>query len=104
LTDEVFASLIDSLIKSRNKSVEAYAEANRQDLADIELAEITFISKYLPERVDDSEIKHEAILLKNELGVTGMKEMGSMINLLKIKFGVKAKPADISRIVKEVLS
>ena len=104
LTEEIFAGLIDSLIKSRNKSVEAYVTGNRQDLADIERAEIEFIKTYLPERIDERELRAIALELKSELGFTDLKEMGKMISILKERLGVKAKPADISKIVKEILS
>lgn len=104
LTEEIFAGLIDSLIKSRQKSIDAYTEAQRPDLALIEQQEIDFIKVYLPERVDEREIRAVALDLKNSNGFTDLKAMGSMMNLMKEYFGVKAKPADISRIVKEILS
>lgn len=104
LTEEIFASLIDGLIKSRNKSVEAYIAGNRQDLAEVEIKEIEYIKIYLPERIDERELRAIALELKGELGFTGLKEMGKMISILKERLGVKAKPADISKIVKEILS
>lgn len=104
LTEEIFASLIDGLIKSRNKSIEAYIAGSRQDLAEVEIKEIEYIKAYLPERIDERELRAIALELKGELGFTGLKEMGKMISILKERLGVKAKPADISKIVKEILS
>lgn len=104
LTEEVFAGLVDGLIKSREKSVEAYISGGRQDLADVEQEEINIIKTYLPERVDDETIREAALAVKSEIGATSMKEMGQMMGILKSKFGASAKPADVSRIVKEVLS
>lgn len=104
ITEESFATLVDGLINSREKSIIAYKEAKREDLVIAEQSEIDIIKTYLPERVSNEEIEKEALLLKDKLGADSMRFMGQMMEQLKNYFGVSAKPADISRIVKEILS
>ena len=104
ITEEAIAPLIDGLIKTRQKSVDIFTKENRLDLADVEQTEINFIKVYLPKRVDTDEIKTAALIIKDEIGATGMRDMGKMMGLLKSKFGASAKPADISTVVKEILS
>ena len=72
--------------------------------AEIEQAEIDFIKVYLSERVSIEEIKETAVSLKEELGADSMRFMGQMMGKLKEKFGATAKPADISKVVKDLLS
>jgi len=104
ISEDQFVKIVDKLIKDRNKSIEQYVDAGREDLAESERVEIEIISKYLPERVSEEEITEAAKTLKEEIGATGMKDMGKMMGQLKNKFGTSAKPADISRIVKDILS
>ena len=104
LNEEVYASLIDGLIKTRTKSIEEYTKADRLDLAEPEQVEIDYIKVYLPERVDENTIKEAALAIQIETSASSMKDMGMMMGKLKAKFGATAKPADISRIVKEILS
>lgn len=104
VTEEVFSNLIDKLIKNREKSIKAYNEADRQDLAELEQNEINFIKVYLPKRVDIEEIKEAVISLKEELGADSMRFMGQMMSKLKEQFGTSAKASDISSIVKSLLS
>jgi len=104
INDEVFTKLVDGLIKTREKTIVEYVNAERLDLANIEQMEIDFIKEYLPERVDNSEIKKVALELQKELGADSKQFMGPMISKLKQHFGTSAKPADISKIVQEILS
>jgi len=104
LTEDVFASLVDGLIKTRTKSIEEYTKADRLDLAEPEQVEIDFIKVYLPERVNEETIREFALATKTETGASSMQDMGMMMGKLKAHFGATAKPADISKIVKEILS
>jgi uncharacterized protein YqeY len=104
ISEEQFVTIVDKLVKDRNKSITEYTKAGREDLCVNERIEIETISVYLPERVSEDEIRSAALSLKEELGVTDMKGMGQMMGKMKAQFGTSATPADISRIVKEILS
>ena len=51
LDDTAVVGLVDKLIKQRKDSVAAYLQAQRQDLADKESAEIKVLEGYLPQRM-----------------------------------------------------
>lgn len=56
LDDAAIVAIVDKLIKQRKDSVAAYLQANRQDLADKESAEIKVLGSYLPQRLSSEEI------------------------------------------------
>jgi len=49
--------VLQRMIKEREKSVEAYVKANRNDLAHTEASEITYIKEFLPKEPSEEEIK-----------------------------------------------
>ena len=55
LSDEDIISLLQSLIKQRKDSIEAFQKANRTDLIDKEKAEIEVIELFLPEQKNEED-------------------------------------------------
>ncbi len=69
-------------IKKRQDSVASYEQANRQDLADNEKAEIAVLEKYLPAAMSEAEIVALVEAVIAELGATSKKEMGAVMKTL----------------------
>lgn len=57
LTDDVVLKVINTAIKQRKESAEAFTTGNRPELAAKELAEIEVINKYLPTQMSEAEIE-----------------------------------------------
>ena len=55
LDDAQVVSVVDKLVKQRKDSIAAYTQAARQDLADIEAAEMQVLQGYLPQRLSQEE-------------------------------------------------
>ena len=55
LTDSDILSLLQSLVKQRKDSIEAFEKANRNDLIENELNEIKIIEIFLPKQLDENE-------------------------------------------------
>ena len=72
LDDAAVVGLVDKLIKQRKDSVAAYLQAQRQDLADKESAEIKVLEGYLPQRMGADEIALAVRAIVTELGATGL--------------------------------
>ena len=62
LTDSDILSLLQSLVKQRKDSIEAFEKANRNDLVENELNEIKVIEMFLPKQMDEDET---ILIIKN---------------------------------------
>ncbi|PJB69659.1 MAG: glutamyl-tRNA amidotransferase [Alphaproteobacteria bacterium CG_4_9_14_3_um_filter_47_13] len=97
-------SLLQSMVKQRQESFKTYNDANRKDLADREAEEIIIIKGFLPQQMDESEIKKTVDDLITELGVSDIKEMGKVMAALKTRYAGKLDMARASALVKEQLA
>ncbi len=83
LSDQEISLLLQSLIKQRKDSIEAFDKANRKDLIDKEKAEIEIISEFLPKQKSENETKEiiENIIKANNFN--DIKDMGKLMNIIK---------------------
>ncbi len=70
-------------IKKRQDSLQAYESANRQDLADVEKAEIAVLEKYLPAAMNADDLVKLVEAVIAETGATTKKDMGRVMKLLQ---------------------
>ena len=103
LDDAAVVGLVDKLIKQRKDSVAAYLQAQRQDLADKESAEIKVLEGYLPQRMDAAEIAQAVRAIVTELGATGPGDMGKVMGAVKTRLAGKAEMGLVSAAVKAAL-
>ncbi len=109
LDDAMVIAIVDKLIKQRKDSVAAYLSAQRQDLADVESAEIKVLEVYLPQRLSAEEItvavKEIVAAVSSELGhAVGPGDMGKVMGVVKTKLAGKADMGQVSAAVKAALS
>ena len=97
-------SLLQKMIKLRNDSIKQYSDAGRNELAEKEQKEIAIIQEFLPEQINEEELLKLAKETINDLSADSMKDMGSVMKVLKDKTSGQADPAAISKIVKALLS
>lgn len=83
-------------IKKRQDSVTSYEQANRQDLADTEKAEIAVLEKYLPAAMSAEEITKLVESVIAELGATSKKEMGAVMKVLQERTAGRADGKTLS--------
>jgi len=99
--DDVIA-VVGKLIKQRKDSATQFSEADRQDLADKELAEIEVLDVYMPEQMDEAAITQAVSAAIAASGASGMKDMGKVMGQLKALQG-KADMGLVSVQVKALL-
>jgi uncharacterized protein YqeY len=104
LDDAAVVGLVDKLIKQRKDSVAAYLQAQRQDLADKESAEIKVLEAYLPQRMGADEIAQAVRAIVTELGATGPGDMGKVMGAVKNRLAGKAEMGLVSAAVKAALA
>ena len=104
LDDAMVIAIVDKLIKQRKDSVAAYVSAQRQDLADIESAEIKVLEVYLPQRLNADEITAAVKAIVAEVGATGPGDMGKVMGAVKAQLAGKADMGLVSAAVKAALA
>jgi len=105
LDDEEMAKLLRSLVKQRQDSVEQYAKAGREELAEKERAEITVIDAYLPQAASLETIEAAVAAAISETGASSMKDMGKVMKAAQAGLaGQNADGRTISEVVKSKLA
>ena len=104
LDDAQVLAVLEKMVKQRKDSVQQYAAAGREDLADIERAEIVVIERYLPEKMDEAGIRAAVDAAIAETGASGPSDRGKLRGVLKPRLAGKADMGEVSRLVKQRLA
>ena len=104
LDDAMVIAIVDKLIKQRKDSIDAFNNAGRQDLVDIEEAEMKVLQVYLPARLSADEVAAEVKAIVAELGASGPGDMGKVMGAVKQRLAGKADMGAVSAAVKAALA
>ena len=103
--DSKALQIINKMIKQRKDSIAQFTEGGRADLADKEELEVTILSKYKPQQLNESEISEKVQSAISESRASTMQDIGKVMGILKSS--IPAGTADmgiVSKIVKDQLS
>ena len=92
------------MVKQRRDSVEQFEKGNRQDLADIEKAEIAVLETYLPEQLSDAELEAMVEEAISATGAESIRDMGKVMGQIKGKAAGRADMGAVGAKVKAQLS
>jgi uncharacterized protein YqeY len=104
LNDEDITAILIKMVKQRKDAASQFEQAKRQDLVDVELAEITVLQAFLPQPLSEQEL---AILIEQAIAETGasvMQDMGKVMAWLKPKVQGKADMAQLGAKIKAQLN
>jgi hypothetical protein len=104
LDDEQVLVTLDKMLKQRRESIAQYEAAGRQELADIESAEIKIIQTFMPEPLSEADIAAMIDEAVSQTGASEMKDMGKVMGILKPKMQGKADMGAVSKLIKARLS
>ena len=104
LPDEVAVKILQKMVKQRKESAQIYAEQNRTDLAENELAEASVIEKYLPAQMTDAEIEAAVVAIIAKVGATGIQDLGKVMGVASKQLAGKTEGRLISEKVKTLLA
>jgi uncharacterized protein YqeY len=104
LDDAAVLGVIEKMMKQRRESIAQFEKAARNDLADVEKAEIQVLSGYLPQQLSADEVEKAVQSAISETGAAGAKDMGKVMGALKAKLAGKADMGKVSALVKTKLS
>jgi len=96
-------AILDKMVKQRRDSINQYETAGRQELADIEIAEISVIQDFLPAALSDAEISAMVAAAVTETGASSMADMGKVMGILKPQIQGRADGGAVSGLVKAAL-
>src|ERR1700761_2749278 len=103
LTSEAEIKVLQKLVKQRKESADIYKTQNREDLYEIEMAEMRVIEPYLPQQMSRFEIEGSLQELINRIGATSTQDMGRVMGLANKELAGKADGKTISEVVKQLL-
>ena len=103
LTDEETTEVISSESKKRKDSIEQYEKGNRQDLVDQEKKESEILIKYLPEQMDEEEIRKIVKEKIEELGASSPQDTGKVMGAIMAQLKGKAEGNVVNKVVQEEL-
>lgn len=104
LTDETAMKIMQKLVKQGKDSADIYVSQNRQDLADVELAQVAVIEEYLPKPLSPEELEAKLKDIISEVGAAGMKDMGKVMGTATARLAGMADGKAISAAVKKLLA
>jgi uncharacterized protein YqeY len=107
LEDREAQQVLQTMIKQRKDSIEAFVKGGRQELADKEQEEIGIIEAYLPKAAGSDEITAAVKATIAEMGSPTLKDMGTVMKNVMAKFaagGIRVDGKVVSEAVKRELS
>jgi uncharacterized protein YqeY len=101
--DDEIKSMLQGMIKQRRESIEMYKKGNRADLAEAEAGEIAVIERFLPQQMNDEDIKAAVVKAVAAAGGSSIKDMGKVMAELKKSYSGQMDFARAGAVVKEAL-
>ena len=103
LSEDQEVKIIQKQVKQRKDSAAVFLQQGREDLANPELAEIAVLEQFLPDALSEEEIEGVVIATIEDLGASGMQDMGKVMGVVSKKIAGQADGKTISTLVKKHL-
>ncbi|WP_114241601.1 GatB/YqeY domain-containing protein [Dyella sp. C9] len=104
LDDAQTLAVLEKMVKQRKDSISQYEAASRQDLADVERAEMVVIEGYLPAKLSEEEIDALITAALAETGASSARDMGKVVAAVKEKAAGRADMGVVSGRIKARLA
>ena len=102
--DEQILDILNKMVKQRKDSISQFQKGEREDLAQIEIEEIKILNHYLPEDLSESELESIISDAIEESNAVDIKNMGSVMSIIKDRTKGRADMSKVSNIVRERLT
>lgn len=103
LSDTDAIKIISKLAKQGKDSAKIYQEQGREDLAEVELAQVAVFEEFLPEMMGDAELESAVKAIIEKVGASSMKDMGKVMGMATKELAGKADGSAISGKVRSLL-
>lgn len=101
INDEEIQAIVQQQVKQWADALEDYKKGGRQDLIEETQQKISILQEYLPQQLNDAELKEIIIKVKKEAGID---QLGPLIGKVKQEVGNRAEGSRIANLVREILN
>ena len=102
--DQEIIKVLQKMKKQRQDSASLYEKGGRQELLNVEKAEIKVIDTFLPKQLNEEETKKICKEIIESIGASSIKDMGKIMGSLKKKHSDSIDFSKANVIIKGLLS
>ena len=104
VSSEQEIAILQRMIKQRKDSYEQFTAQGRNDLAEVEEAQMKVIEKFLPAQLSSEELEAEIKQIISETGAESIKDLGKVMGLASKNLAGESDGKSISEMAKKLLS
>lgn len=97
-------AILQRMIKQRKDSFDQFSAQGRQDLAEVEDAQMKVIEKFLPQQLSAEELETEIKNIISETGAESIKDLGKVMGAASKALAGRSDGKSISEMAKKLLS
>lgn len=103
LDDNEVLDVLTREIKQRKDSLQEFAKAGRDDLADSLKAELVILAEYMPQQLSEEEVKAIVQQTIQQIGASSKADMGKVMTALMPQVKGRADGKLINQLVQQLL-
>lgn len=103
VSDDEILEILARMIKQREESARIYEEQSRLELAQQEREEIEIIRDFLPQQLDEAEVRQACAAVISDVQGESLRDMGKCMNALKARYPGQIDFGKASGVVRELL-
>jgi uncharacterized protein YqeY len=104
LDDSRVLAILDKMAKQRRESIAQFESGGRQDLVDVENAELAIIQEFMPQALSEAEIDALIEAALQSSGAASVKDMGKVMAIVKPQVQGRGDMGAVSQRIKARLS
>ncbi len=104
VSDNLETTILQRMVKQRKESADIFKSQGRDDLAEVEINQLSVLQEYLPEQLSEEELQAEIKSIIASVGASSMKDMGRVMGVATKQLAGKSEGKAISDMVKQLLS
>ncbi|WP_294220355.1 MULTISPECIES: GatB/YqeY domain-containing protein [Chryseobacterium] len=97
-------AILQRMVKQRKDSCEQFSAQGRNDLAEVEEAQMKIIEQFLPKQLSAEELEAEMKNIIAETGAGSIKDLGKVMGVASKSLAGKSDGKSISEMAKKLLS
>lgn len=97
-------AILQRMVKQRKDSFDQFTAQGRNDLAEVEDAQMKIIEQFLPKQLSAEELEAEMKNIIAEVGAESLKDLGKVMGTASKNLAGKSEGKSISEMAKKLLS